>query len=299
MTAKAASPQSLDEMMLAMDVVDTLRHRQHLIERELNSDDRDQKLIERLREIYTSQGMKVTDEILAAGVAALKEDRFVYTAPQESFKTRLAHLYISRDRWMKWLGLALTLIIIIWLAYSIFILAPVKRLPDDLAKAQQNIFSLAKDPKAKTLAQNYYQLGKSGIAAGNTDQAKSALNSLHELSTQLEQTYTLKIVSRAGQSSGVWRIPDQNKKAMNFYIIVEAIAPSGKLIPQNITSEETGKTKRVSQWGIRVDEKVFNRVRADKQDDGIIQKNIFAQKKRYYITPDYNYPSTGASIYKW
>ena len=88
MTAEATSPQSLDDIMLSMDVVDTLRHRQHLIERELNSEERDQKLIERLREIYTSQGMEVTDEILAAGVAALKEDRFVYTPPKESLKVK-------------------------------------------------------------------------------------------------------------------------------------------------------------------------------------------------------------------
>jgi hypothetical protein len=298
-TAKEASAQSLDDVMLAMDVVDTLRHRQLLIERELNSDDRDQKLIERLREIYTSQGMEVTDEILATGVAALKEDRFVYSPPEENLTTKMAHLYVSRDRWMKWAGLALALTIIAWLAYSFFILGPVKRLPDDLAQAQQQVFSLAKETDAKTLAKDYYDLGISGLASGDTGQAKSALNSLTELSTRLEQIYTLKIVSRPGEPSGIWRIPDRNKKAMNFYIIVEAVDSKGKRVPQYITSEEDGKTKQVSKWGIRVDEKIFNRVRADKQDDGIIQNNVFGQKKRQYITPDYNYPTTGASIYKW
>ncbi len=299
MTAKATTPQSLDDMMLAMDVVDTLRHRQHLIERELNSAERDQKLIDRLREIYTSQGMEVTDEILAAGVAALKEDRFVYTPPQESFKLKLARLYVNRDRWMKGVGLVLAAIAIIWLAYSIFILGPIKRLPDNLAKTQQDVISLAQEPEAKTLAKDYYDLGMSSINAGDTDQAKSALNSLDELKTQLEQTYTLKIVSRPGESSGIWRVPDRNKKAMNFYIIVEAITPEGKVIPQYITSEESGKSKQVSKWGIRVDEQTFNQIRADKKDDGIIQNNIFGQKKRQYITPDYKYPTTGASIYEW
>lgn len=300
MTTKAAtSPQSLDDVMLAMDVVDTLRHRRHLIERELNSEDRDQKLIERLREIYTSQGMQVTDEILAAGVAALKEDRFVYTPPEENLSTKLARLYVNRDRWLKWAGLVLAAIVIIWLAYSYFILGPIKRLPDNLARAEKQVISLAKEPEAKTLAKDYYDLGMSSIASGDTDQAKSALNSLDELSTQLDQIYTLRIVSRAGESSGVWRIPDRNKKAMNFYIIVEAVNPKGKQVAQYITSEEDGKTKRVSQWGIRVDEQTFNRIRTDKQDDGIIQKNVFGQKKRHYITPDYNYPTTGASIYKW
>jgi hypothetical protein len=36
--AKAAPPATLDELMLAMDVVDTLRHREILVERELNEE---------------------------------------------------------------------------------------------------------------------------------------------------------------------------------------------------------------------------------------------------------------------
>ncbi len=296
MTAKA---ESLDDVMLAMDVVDTLRHRQHLIEKELDSDERDQKLMKRLREIYSSQGMEVTDEILATGVEALKKDRFIYSPPKEGFKTKLAYLYITRDHWIKWLGLAISIILALSLVYNIYILGPIKQLPDDLAKAQQDILSIAKDPKAKTLANNYYDVGTSGLSSGDNDQAKSALKSLEELSFELGQIYTLRIVSRAGQSSGIWRVPDKNKRAMNFYIIVEAISPSGKVLPQYITSEETGKIKKVDQWGIRVEENVFNRIRDDKKDDGIIQKNIFGKKEKYFITPQYNYPSSGATIYKW
>ena len=56
----------LDELMLAMDVVDTLRHKELVLARELEGEDRDAKLLEQLREIYTSQGIEVTDEILAA-----------------------------------------------------------------------------------------------------------------------------------------------------------------------------------------------------------------------------------------
>ena len=45
----AAQPP-LDDVMLAMDVVDTLRHDQLIVERELNEEERRAKLIERLRE---------------------------------------------------------------------------------------------------------------------------------------------------------------------------------------------------------------------------------------------------------
>ncbi len=57
----------LDEVMLAMDVVDTLRHEQLLVERELASDERDQALIEKVKRMYAAQGLEVSDEVIAAG----------------------------------------------------------------------------------------------------------------------------------------------------------------------------------------------------------------------------------------
>jgi Family of unknown function (DUF6384) len=77
-----AKPQTLDELMLAMDVVDTLRHQDNLVERELDETRRDADLIERLRAIYKSQGIEVSDEVIRQGVTAIKEDRFAYTPPK-------------------------------------------------------------------------------------------------------------------------------------------------------------------------------------------------------------------------
>ena len=85
--------------MLAMDVVDTLRHRQDLVTRELDESSREGQLIEKLREIYHQQGIEVPDHILKEGVEALNESRFVYTPPKASFGTALARLYVGRRRW--------------------------------------------------------------------------------------------------------------------------------------------------------------------------------------------------------
>ena len=60
----------LDELMLAMDVVDTLRHREDLIAREFNEEGRENDLIARLRQIYRDQGIEVPDNVLAEGVKA-------------------------------------------------------------------------------------------------------------------------------------------------------------------------------------------------------------------------------------
>ena len=100
---KSAGTPPLDELMLAMDVVDTLRHERRLVEHELTAGDRDRHLIERLRAIYLSQGIVVSDDVLAQGVGALREDRFAYTAPAPGLGRSLQVAYVTRARWRKYL----------------------------------------------------------------------------------------------------------------------------------------------------------------------------------------------------
>src|SRR6516162_5678124 len=134
-------PAPLDELMLAMDVVDTLRHRELMLEREVTADDRDQQLLVRLREIYTAQGITVTDEVLEQGVRALREERFVYAAPEPSFGRSLALLYVSRGRWGKWVGGAVALAAAAVLAFQLLVVWPETRaaatLPNELQSAYQ------------------------------------------------------------------------------------------------------------------------------------------------------------------
>ena len=72
-----AAPK-LDELMLAMDVVDTLRHQEGLVEKALGEDSRDATLKERLRALYEGQGLKVSDRILDDGIRALKAGAMAY-----------------------------------------------------------------------------------------------------------------------------------------------------------------------------------------------------------------------------
>jgi hypothetical protein len=60
----AHAPRGLDDIMLAMDVVDTLRHQDNLVSRELSDDNRDAELLDRLRKIYRGQGIEVPERIL-------------------------------------------------------------------------------------------------------------------------------------------------------------------------------------------------------------------------------------------
>ena len=53
----------LDDVMLAMDVVDTLRRRERMVARELDEHGRAEDLKQRLRRIYAQQGLDVPDHV--------------------------------------------------------------------------------------------------------------------------------------------------------------------------------------------------------------------------------------------
>ena len=70
--APPAKAARLDDLMMSMDVVDTLRHQESLVARELDDDARERELLERLRQIYRGQGIDVPERILQEGVKALR-----------------------------------------------------------------------------------------------------------------------------------------------------------------------------------------------------------------------------------
>jgi len=74
---------------------------------------------------------------------------------------------------------------------------------------------------------------------------------------------------------------------------------AGRVLSLPVTSEETGKTRVVDKWGIRVDAAVFERVAQDKQDDGIIQQRVIGRKRQGRLAPEYGIDTTGAAITDW
>ena len=148
-------------------------------------------------------------------------------------------------------------------------------------------------------AERLLDAGTSALRDEDTDAARDAPRSLQDLRTSLEQEHSLRIVNRAGEQTGVWRVPDINTRARNYYIIVEAVDPTGKVRTVPITNEETGKAEQVNQWGLRVDEETFERVARDKRDNGIIERDRFGDKKRGYLVPEYQMPTSGGAITQW
>ena len=408
----------LDEIMMAMDVVDTLRHEQLLVERELASDERDQALIEKVKRMYAAQGLEVSDEVIAAGVAALKENRFAYQPPPRG-SSWLANLYVMRNRLAKWAGLMAIALVGMFFFYRVAFVAPearqrqksvhnfnttISQQQDQLGVAKQRLVNLkqalaraektpavaeaaarhlltkagqeltgaetnvqameklplqpnltaetllresevikrrveqrgellknalaqltgaetaihnlgelagrreklnsqrqsllaeTREEAARTQTEKLYNDALAALNQGNLAETRRKSESLQQLYDHLVQEYELRIVSRAGAASGIRRTLPNRPGVQNYYLVVEAVTPQGKRLTVPITSEENGKVYNVQQWGMRVDESLYDKIRRDKLDDGIIQNNLFGIKERGYLTPRYLAPTTGGAI---
>lgn len=411
----APEPAKLDELMLAMDVVDTLRHQQDLVDHALAEDLRDAALIAKIKSIYANQGIEVSDAIIAEGVEALKKDRFVYQPPPTSFSVRLARLYVDRGTWAKRLIAVGVLGLAGWLVYDIQgdlaqrsrtatarehietfqsriealdqRLAQVRRtqetaqvpahaqaagqrlltdaradigraeqalaqartsagdlpdpaavsdpaeieraiapltapldeaeqalvradgklgelrqtgdLADALARSRAQLSGTALSPAVRNDVETVQRQAEQALAAGDLPLARGRIDRLAAMATAVNQVYELRIVSRPDAQSGVWRHPADNPGARNHYIIVEAIGPDGRPVELPITSEEDQSTRRVSTFGIRVPERVYETVRADKQDNGLIDAPLFGEKRRGELEPRYRHAVAGGMITSW
>jgi Family of unknown function (DUF6384) len=316
--APAREPQKLDELMLAMDVVDTLRHSENLVNRELNAEQREADLLRRLREIYRGQGIEVPDRVLQEGVRALEERRFVYTPPPPGVARTLAGLWVKRGRIGKGLLAVVAALGFGWGAYHVGVEVPereraeqarvaaeraridlTQRLPQALEQAHEDALREAQVPAAGQRADALFADGKAALARQDAAGAQQAIGDLEVLRASLRREYTLRIVSRPGEPSGVWRVPQRNPTGRNYYLIVEAVTPDGRSLSLPVTSEEDGRTETVSKWGVRVSEEVFDQIRRDKNDDGIVQQNRLGEKRRGHLEVTYLMPVLGGAIVRW
>lgn len=308
----ATSDEKLDDVMLAMDVVDTLRHERLMVEKELNNEDRREALIARLRDIYTAQGITVPDDVLMDGVLALEEQRFAFEPPKKGFGTWLAKIYINRG---KWGPLLLTVLFFIFSALGINYLAfdrpaklEAKRVeslltndyPERIEKAYSSAISVAATDNLRTRAEDLRSLAAGAISEQNAAKAEKYVDELENYAADLGTAYTVRIVYRDGRESGFIRHNDLGgRDTYNYYVIVEGIDSSGGVTDVVITNEETQKSRRTSSWAVRISKRDFDRVADDKRDDRIIQNADIGRKRRGYIKPDYTIDTDGGTLLDW
>lgn len=308
-TASTRAP--LDELMMAMDVVDTLRHDERIALKELGTEQRDAQMIERLRDIYRSQGIEVPDRILLEGVENLKQNRFVYAPPAAGFQRTLALIYVTRMRWAKVLLVLVLLAAAAFLAWRFLVVAPRERaaealrieltqtLPTEFSDALTRIRDVAEVDAAVQRAETLAASGRSAATSGDVAAARKALADMRKLESRLLQIFEVRIVSRPGTPTGVTRIPEANTATRNYYLVVEAVAPDGNVISQEITSEEDGAVSSVDIWAQRVPRATFDAVRRDKEDDGIVGDAVLGSKARGRLEPEWRVRVDEGAITQW
>jgi Family of unknown function (DUF6384) len=307
---KAAPPATLDELMLAMDVVDTLRHREVLVERELNEEAREQQLIEHLRALYKSQGIEVPNSIIAEGVKALKEDRFVYTPAGPSFARTLATLWVRRAIYGKWaLGVLATVLVLTGL-YHFGVTRPrqqaaetarvelAETLPRQLTAAHQAVAAEAQVPAARQQADAILAQGRAALERGNAADSRAAIASLDRLAAALRQEYVLRIAGRPEDQTGFFR-EHPRFQGRAYFVVVDAIGRDGNPVKLPIRNDETNQIETVSRFGVRVPIETFEAVRSDKAKNGIVQNARLAEKRRGFLEPEFKMSALEGRITRW
>jgi len=130
------------------------------------------------------------------------------------------------------------------------------------------------------------------LAARDADGLEETARSYRQLHQQVGAEYEIVIVG------GFWRDHNELPNVRNHYVRVQAIAPDGTRVPIVIRNEEYGITSEVTEWAERVPREVYDRVRADKQDNGIIDDDDFGFKRRGFVTAERNYEDLG-QITEW
>ena len=130
------------------------------------------------------------------------------------------------------------------------------------------------------------------LAARDLDGLEATAESYRRLRALIAAEYAIVIVG------GVWRQHTELEGVRNYYLRVQAVTADGQRLPVTIRNEEYGTTAEVTEWAERVPKEVYDRVAADKEDNGIIDDDDFGFKRRGFVTAERNYEDLG-QITEW
>lgn len=308
---KPVQSQSLDDVLVAMDVVDTLRHRDQIFLREIDKVGREDELIDRLQDIYAAQGMDVPEDTIREGVRAMAENRFAHTPAKPGVSRRLAILYITRERWWKPVAGAFAALALLGGAYQLGVAMPrasaeralvtelTQTLPAELKAAHDAVLEIAESDTGLSRAGALFRSGQNALEDEDRDAARDAIAKLTELRREIASSYRVRVVNDPNDLSGFWREHDDIPGGQNFYLVVEAVDPLGNVVDVTVTDEETGEAQSVRRWGQRVSRSVFEGVAADKRDDAIIQDAVIGEKMAGRFEPSYSVSTPGGAVTVW
>lgn len=162
----------------------------------------------------------------------------------------------------------------------------------EIAGLHAAVLTEAVDEPGRDRAGELRRSADAQLAARDLDGLEETAREYRRLHGQIAAEYAIVIVG------GVWRYHTELDGVRNYYLRVQAIAADGSRVPVVIRNEEDGNTAEVREWGERVPKEVYDRVAADKQDNGIIDDDDFGSKRRGHLLAERLFEDLG-QITRW
>ena len=169
----------------------------------------------------------------------------------------------------------------------------VDKLKPEVGKRAETVRAIALDKKVGPEVDRL--LAEAGVFGKNNDPRglASVRDALAELDSRLREEYSITVVSGANHKSAVPRIytdPKTHQKSPGFYLIVQASRSDGSVISRRIYSAEKEVSKEVTTWAERVPEPVYERLKKDKLEDGILNETAYGVKRRGFTDEEVTMP---------
>ena len=304
---------TLDKMLRVMDVATELRKQRETVEKEFAVEETKAMLRERLLAATSITGERVSEAEVDTAITQYFDTLYTYREPPASFNKTLAHLYVRRGQ------LSVSLVVVLALAgivaYMLHSSAETftkavrssrqavqqsaspaelsRRLQDSANERAAELEKSVRDmsDRIRAIARDAAISPEIERLLGELDVAKQQLDvkSLDELGqrmtmlfNQLNETYEVHIVSGANDNSGIDRYftDADGRRLSGYYVIVEARDASGHVLARPIRNSETDQFKQVTRWAERVPQEVYDRIKADKKADGLLNETLFGVKQR-------------------
>ena len=167
-----------------------------------------------------------------------------------------------------------------------------------LASARGRLAALTLDAAARDATRDAIAAVEAALAGDPATGAvpRARLDALVE---EVSSAYELRIVSGEGERSGIWRHPEGRTDARNYYLIVTAVDADGRPVPLRVRNEEDGAVVVTSRFGVRVKEEVYERVKADKLDNGVVDAPLVGRKARGTLAVEFVVPVLDGRITRW
>lgn len=342
-SSQTTQPQlTVDEMLRVMDVATELRKQRETVEKEFAIDETKAMLRERLLAATSITGERVSEAEVDTAISQYFDTLYTYREPPASFDKTLAHLYVRRGQLSVTLVMVLALSGLGW--YMLHTSAGAfsrtarssrqavqqaaspadlsKRLQDNARERASDLEKSVRDmtDRIRAVARDAEIPQEIDRLLGELDVATQQLDvkSLTELNqrtttllnhlNEVYEVYEVHIVSGATEKSGIDRYftDADGKRLSGWYVIVEARDAAGRALTRSIRNTETDQVDRVTRWAERVPQAVYDRIKADKKSDGVLNETLFAVKQRGYqneeirlVGPDGKPLSRLGQITKW